>query len=147
MADWRTIGRPGAMHLPPFHSMGAMFQLLVPLANAGSVSLYPPTSFADTKKAPIAPTSDNIQEHCQRTNVSAIIVTPNFIETWVNESESVQWLKTLEFVVCQLPQADKSTKIYLSLSSLGFWGWPAFFHFRKQDRRGGCQDNTRLRWH
>lgn len=130
VADWRAIGRPGAMHLPPFHSMGAVFQLLVPLANAGSVALYPPTSFSDHKKPPIAPTSDNIQEHCQRTNVSAIIVTPNFIETWASQPKSVQWLKTLEFVVCQFPKADQIGKIYLSQSSPGVWGWPAFFSVR-----------------
>ncbi|KAF7968546.1 hypothetical protein HWV62_30169 [Athelia sp. TMB] len=97
--EWRTIGRPGVMHLPPFHSLAFVLQLLVPLANASSVALYPPMAYSDHAKPPVIPTPENIKEHCQRTNVTATVVIPSFLETWCHEVESVQWLKTLDFVI------------------------------------------------
>jgi acyl-CoA synthetase (AMP-forming)/AMP-acid ligase II len=91
--------RTAVMHLPSFHTLGIIFQLYAPLASVSSISVYPPTSFTDHTKAPVLPTSDNIVEHSKNTQANAAIVVPTFIEIWSSQSENVDWLKTLQFIV------------------------------------------------
>lgn len=102
--DFRSLdGQTAVMHLPPFHTFGICLQLLVPLSALYPICVYPPTSFDDPTKAPIIPTSHNIIEHSKRTNATMAVVVPIFLEMWSREPESVEWLKTLKFVVSTIP--------------------------------------------
>ncbi|KZP33068.1 acetyl-CoA synthetase-like protein [Athelia psychrophila] len=98
VTDLRHISRISGMHHPPFHGGGLTADFLAPLCSLTSVSLYPPTSFYDHAKAPVAPTSDNIIEHCERTGVTGLYAAPSFIEMWACEPESIEWLKTKDFL-------------------------------------------------
>lgn len=87
------------MHLPPFHTLGINMQLFVPLASVTTVALYPPTSLTDHNTPPAAPTTDTAMEHSKRTGVTALMAVPSFLETWSLDAESVEWMKSLDFVV------------------------------------------------
>lgn len=87
------------MHLPPFHTIGIMLQLFVPLAGPVTVALYPPTSLMDHNTPPAAPTTDTAMEHSKRTGVTAVLAVPSFLETWSLDAESVEWMKSLDFIV------------------------------------------------
>ncbi|KZP33662.1 acetyl-CoA synthetase-like protein [Athelia psychrophila] len=99
MVDYRQISCIGAMHLPAFHALGTIMHLIVPLSSITTVALYPPTSRGEQTEAPVIPTSKNIPEHCKRTDVNVIVAVPSFLETWIQETESIEWLRTLQFVV------------------------------------------------
>lgn len=125
IVDLRYSPRMGMMHFPPFHLIGVVAQILVPLAAVTCVALYPPTSFADPAAATIIPTSDNIMEHCKRTNVTAVLAVPTFLEAWVSEPESVQWLRSLQFIVRprKLVRLDPSS-LLIALTSQAYGGGP-----------------------
>ncbi|KZP33250.1 putative nonribosomal peptide synthetase [Athelia psychrophila] len=99
MVDYRQISCMGAMHLPAFHALGTIMHLIVPLSSVTTVALYPPTSRSGQTEPPVIPTSDNIPEHCKRTGVKVIVAVPSFLEKWIQETESIEWLRTLQFVV------------------------------------------------
>ena len=100
VTDFRSpTRRIAVMHLPSFHTLGIICQLYIPLASVVAISVYPPTSFADHTKAPVIPTSDNIVEHAKNTQANAAVVVPTFLEIWSSQSENVEWLKTLQFIV------------------------------------------------
>ena len=100
MTDFRELSCVGTMHLPAFHALGTIMHFIVPLSSITTVALYPPTSLADHTRLPIIPSSDNIIEHCNRTDVDVLVAVPSFLETWNVEPASIEWLKTLHFVVC-----------------------------------------------
>ena len=86
------------MHLPPFHTLGFMVQILYALRSCTTVALYPPiTRRADM--LPIMPTPQNILDHVQRTKSSGIITIPSIIQAWSQDPKAVDFLKSLEFVV------------------------------------------------
>lgn len=91
--------RAAVMHLPPFHTLGIVMQLYVPLNAVSPACIYPPTSFDDHTKPPVIPTSDNVMEHSKRLRTNICVVVPTFLERWVSEPESLEWLKTLTVVV------------------------------------------------
>ncbi|KAF7968306.1 hypothetical protein HWV62_2396 [Athelia sp. TMB] len=99
MIDFRELLCVGTMHLPAFHALGTIMHFIVPLSSITTVALYPPTSLTDPTKLPIIPSSDNIIEHCNRTGVDVLVAVPSFLETWNVEPASIEWLKTLHFVV------------------------------------------------
>ena len=89
------------MHLPPFHTLGFMVQILYALRSCTTVALYPPV----TKRPdmlPIMPTPQNILDHTRRTKSTGIITIPSIIQIWSQDSRSVDFLKSLEFVVRSL---------------------------------------------
>ena len=89
------------MHLPPFHTLGFMVQILYALRSCTTVALYPPV----TKRPdllPIMPTPQNILDHTQRTKSNGIITIPSIIQVWSQDPPSVNFLKSLEFVVKRL---------------------------------------------
>ena len=100
VTDYRSPTlRVAVMHLPSFHTLGIICQLYIPLASVASVSVYPPTSFTDHTKVPVIPTSDNIVEHAKNTHANAAVAVPTFLEIWSSQSENMEWLKTLQFIV------------------------------------------------
>jgi hypothetical protein len=90
--------RIAGMHLPPFHTLGFMVQILYALRSCTTVALYPPVT-RRPDLLPIMPTPQNILDHAQRTNSNGIITTPSIIHVWSQDPRSVQFLKSLQFVV------------------------------------------------
>ena len=85
-----------------------MVQILYALRSCTTVALYPPV----TKRPdllPIMPTPQNILDHTQRTKSNGIITIPSIIQVWSQDPPSVNFLKSLEFVVKRL-------------SAFGIWG-------------------------
>jgi acyl-CoA synthetase (AMP-forming)/AMP-acid ligase II len=90
--------RIAGMHLPPFHTLGFMIQVVCVLRACRTVALYPPV----TKRPdllPIAPTPQNILDHTQRTKSKGMFITPSIIEVWSHDPKAVDFLKSLEYVV------------------------------------------------
>ena len=86
------------MHLPPFHTLGFMVQILYALRSCTTVALYPPV----TKRPdllPIMPTPQNILDHTRRTGSTGIIAIPSIVQIWAQDPRSVDFLKSLDFVV------------------------------------------------
>lgn len=121
MIDFRRLSCVGTMHLPAFHALGTIMHFIVPLSSITTVALYPPTSLLDHTKLPVVPSSDNIIENCSRTGVDVLVAVPSFLETWIVEPKSIDWLKTLDFVVgpSRFLLLQEITEKYL-----GDHGWP-----------------------
>ncbi|KZP21523.1 acetyl-CoA synthetase-like protein, partial [Athelia psychrophila] len=98
VADMRHVSRLGGMHLPPFHTLGTVLQLFVPLFAVNTIALYPPTSLTDHNTPPTAPTTDSAMEHCKRTGVPTVIAVPSFLETWSLDAKAMEWMKSLDFI-------------------------------------------------
>ena len=99
--DYRDfIPRPriAGMHLPPFHTLGFMVQILYALRSCTTVALYPPVT-RRPDLLPIMPTPQNILDHTRRTKSTGIITIPSIIQVWSQDPKSVDFLKSLEFVV------------------------------------------------
>ena len=99
--DYRDfIPRPriAGMHLPPFHTLGFMVQILYALRSCTTVALYPPVT-RRPDLLPIMPTPQNILDHTRRTKSTGIITIPSIIQVWSQDLKSVDFLKSLEFVV------------------------------------------------
>jgi len=89
------------MSLPPFHTMGIYTQVIYPLYCLNCIGVFPPTVVSKAS-FPIMATPANILEHTARTKSNAIITVPAFIQIWAQSKESIDLLKTLEFVVSNL---------------------------------------------
>lgn len=75
-----------------------MVQILYALRSCTTVALYPPV----TKRpdlSPIMPTPQNILDHTRRTKSTGIITIPSIIQVWSQDLESIDFLKTLQFLV------------------------------------------------
>ena len=89
------------MHFPPFHSLGFTVHNLCALRSCTTAALYPPV----TKRPdllPIMPTPQNILDHTRRTKSTGITAIPSIIQIWSQDPRSVDFLKSLEFVVRRL---------------------------------------------
>lgn len=102
----RYSSRHAVMFLPSFHIAGPTMQLYVPLVSITTACLYPPMSLLDHTKAPVIPTSDNIIEHSKRLDATSVLSVPSFLERWSSEPDSLEWLKTLSFVVSMFASQD-----------------------------------------
>lgn len=87
------------MALPAFHTLGIYSQVLYTLYGGTSLALYPPVT-TSSDRIPMMPTPDNILEHTRRTKSNAIMTIPALLQIWGQSKEAVEFLKTLEFVVC-----------------------------------------------
>lgn len=99
--DFKPRPRIAGMHLPPFHTLGFMVQILYALRSCTTVALYPPVT-KRTDLLPIMPTPQNILEHTRRTKSTGIITIPSIIQIWSQDPRSVDFLKSLKFVVRRL---------------------------------------------
>ncbi|KAJ7193227.1 putative aminoadipate reductase [Mycena pura] len=84
-------------HLPPFHAMGMLTQLIYPIFNGGTACIYPPVSTDTEYKIPISSTPENALENAQRARASGITAVPAFLMQW-QSTEHVEYLKTLNVV-------------------------------------------------
>ncbi|KAF7341016.1 Acetyl-CoA synthetase-like protein [Mycena sanguinolenta] len=84
-------------HLPAFHAMGMITQILFPILNGGTACLYPPASTATKHITPPIPTAENAIENAKRTNSLGIMTIPAMILEW-QSSEDVGYLKSLNLV-------------------------------------------------
>ncbi|KAL4077414.1 putative aminoadipate reductase [Scleroderma citrinum] len=90
--------RVAAGHLPPFHSMGVLMQLFVPIASLRTVAVYPPTAYHDPSTPPIIANSQITLENIDLTHCNGICAVPAFLEEWVSSPEAVQKLSKLSYV-------------------------------------------------
>ncbi|KAG6823738.1 hypothetical protein H0H92_009184, partial [Tricholoma furcatifolium] len=79
--------------LSPFHSMGIIIQLFVPIYGALSVTVYPPTSGLQNPLPPMIATPYNVLK------CGATIAPPPFLEPWARQPDAVKYLKMLKFAV------------------------------------------------
>ncbi|KAF8546313.1 acetyl-CoA synthetase-like protein, partial [Imleria badia] len=91
--------RIGAMALPPFHALGTIMQLYLPLAYLVTVATYPPQAIRDRRAVPIVPTSDNILDSVRRTHSKVLITVPTFLAQWAVSSQAVEALTKLDQVL------------------------------------------------
>jgi hypothetical protein len=103
------------MHLPPFHTLGFMVQILYALRSCTTVALYPPV----TKRSdllPIMPTPQNILDHTRRTKSNGIITIPSIIQNWSQDPKSVDFLKSLEFVVRKIVSSFQDMSLFFDIN-------------------------------
>ncbi|KAH9932151.1 hypothetical protein B0H21DRAFT_699704 [Amylocystis lapponica] len=85
----------GAMALPPFHTMGVIFQLLSPLATGQFSAVFAPRAPAP----PLVPTPQIILEAARLTRPNAMVGVPTFFETWAHNDEDIKFLASRDVVV------------------------------------------------
>ena len=91
--------RIGSMGLPPFHALGMITQMYLPLASLITAIVYPPQASANRRAVPLVPTSDNILDNVRRTHCNVMVVVPTFLEQWAASTEAVEALTKLVQVV------------------------------------------------
>ena len=84
--------------LPAFHTLGIIVQLLVSLYAMTPIALYPPIA-STPASTPMLPSPDNILEHLRRTHSNCLMIIPALLQTWAQDSNAVELLASLEFVV------------------------------------------------
>lgn len=104
------------MELPPFHTLGLSIQVITTLYGTISAGVYPPTVLSK-ESLPMMPTPSNILQHMVRTRSNAIVTIPAMLQVWAESKESVDLLKSLEFVVSTLQRTffHKFTDIFLGV--------------------------------
>lgn len=101
VVDFRDYLPPlviGCMALPSFHTLGIYFQLLAPLYGIVPACVYPPVTTSEGA-LPVLPTPENILEHARANKVNAIATVPAHLQSWSMSIETVEYLKTLEYLV------------------------------------------------
>ncbi|KAH9944763.1 hypothetical protein B0H21DRAFT_862505 [Amylocystis lapponica] len=83
--------RWGGMALPPFHFMGTVSQMIVPLISGQATALFPPCA----PEPPLVPTPENTIETARRTHVTTVLAVPVFVEAWIRSEENVKFLAGL----------------------------------------------------
>jgi hypothetical protein len=74
---WKDHSRPfGAMAVPPFHTLGVLGLLLMPLSGGMPVALFEPTYPAP----PIMPTPTTTLQTARNTNSAILFLVPIFLE-------------------------------------------------------------------
>lgn len=94
---WLSIA---CMHLPAFHTLGVISQLLHSMYALSIIALYPPTAFTPSQ-LPIMPTPDNILDHIRKTKSESLITIPSLLQIWAQDKQSVETLATLKMIVSQ----------------------------------------------
>ncbi|KAJ7615673.1 putative aminoadipate reductase [Mycena polygramma] len=85
--------------LSPFHALGMITQLALPILNGGTACIYPPASTATKYVIPPNPTPETALENAKRANATGIAAVPATILEW-QSSEHIAYLKTLKLVLC-----------------------------------------------
>ncbi|EKM49837.1 uncharacterized protein PHACADRAFT_154467, partial [Phanerochaete carnosa HHB-10118-sp] len=82
------------MMLPPFHAMGIMFILAMPLVQADAVALFAPQA----PNPPLVPNPENTLEASRITRSNGLVVVPSVLEICSRNPESIRYLATLDIV-------------------------------------------------
>lgn len=86
------------MQLPPFHTLGFVLEVLLPLFSGVAIVLFPPV--VKTPDAiPTVATPENTLQHVQRTKCNALVSIPAFLQAWAKETHAINILRGLELVV------------------------------------------------
>jgi acyl-CoA synthetase (AMP-forming)/AMP-acid ligase II len=88
---------PG-MQLPPFHALGFVLQVLLPLFSGVAIVLFPPV-VKSPDVIPMAATAENTLQHMQRTKCNALVSVPAFLQAWAKDTHAINILRGLELVV------------------------------------------------
>lgn len=89
------------MHLPPFHAMGFILQVALPLYTCAVVATFPPV----VKRADIVPrmpAPDVVLDQIRKTESTAMLILPTYLQAWASDNEAIDTLRKLEFVVRHL---------------------------------------------
>ena len=86
------------MHLPPFHSLAFLVQLLLPLYALTPVALYPPTAMTPNS-LPMVPSPGNIIDHTDATGCNAMVTIPALLQAWAANPRALDILARLHYVV------------------------------------------------
>ncbi|KAF8835574.1 putative aminoadipate reductase [Paxillus ammoniavirescens] len=97
--DIPTDVRIGAAALPPFHTVGVYFQLLIAVVSLKSVSVNAPTSYHDPSASPVIANPQNLLEYLQLTESNTLFAVPAFLEEWVASAHAVKILSSLRCVM------------------------------------------------
>lgn len=94
------------MQLPPFHAMGIVLEVFLPLFSCAAVVLFPP-AVTCTDTLPILTTPESVLDHVRRTGCNAIVSIPAFLRVWAGESDAVGTLRGLQLVVSMQALAEQ----------------------------------------
>lgn len=86
----------GAIAAPPFHVMGIIAHLLVPLFTGASILLWDITPVGTS--VPV-PTPENTIQSLKSSGCNSTMVVPSFLVAWARDEEAVQYLKQMNYVV------------------------------------------------
>ncbi|KAJ7052189.1 acetyl-CoA synthetase-like protein [Mycena amicta] len=89
-------------NLPAFHMTGLMGQFLLPMLVGGTACIYPPASLSNPGlyMIPGTPTAQNALENARRGEATGIATVPSFVLEWVQDAESLEYLKSLKLLIC-----------------------------------------------
>lgn len=88
------------MQLPPFHALGIVVELFLPLFSCVSVVFFPPV-VKSPEMMPTLVTPENVLRHVKSTQCNAMVIIPAFLQAWTNDPESIDVLGNLELIVRQ----------------------------------------------
>ena len=86
------------MQLPPFHAMGIVLEVFLPLFSCVAIALFPRVE-TRTDTLPILTTPANVLDHVRRTGSNAMVSIPAFLSVWAAEPDAVDTLRKLELLV------------------------------------------------
>ncbi|KAG5337476.1 hypothetical protein C0989_009589 [Termitomyces sp. Mn162] len=88
----------GCMALPAFNPFAVVLEIFHPAFTVITIALFPPVYI--TGGIPRTPSPQAIIEHAKATIANALVaVPPVFIESWAKSPETIEYLKSLEFIV------------------------------------------------
>ncbi|KAG5734788.1 hypothetical protein E4T56_gene780 [Termitomyces sp. T112] len=87
----------GCMALPAFNPFAVVLEIFHPAFTVITIALFPPVYI--TGGIPRTPSPQAIIEHAKATIANALVaVPPVFIESWAKSPETIEYLKSLEFI-------------------------------------------------
>lgn len=96
--DLAKVELIAAFPLPPFHILGALLQLAVPLCTGAPIALWAPSLSTPPLPPPI-PTPQSIMATLKRSGCTACMTVPAFLVPWSKDDSSVEFLRTLRYLV------------------------------------------------
>lgn len=102
-----------AMHLPPFHILGVLFHLSIPLGVGSPIALWLPST--DSLASPPMPTPESTMYAIKRAGCTSCAVVPAFLVAWAKNDHDVEYLKTMHYMVRSY-QALQNPVLYIHRS-------------------------------
>lgn len=86
----------GAMAPPPFHMIGIIVQLLVPVYKGTTILLWDLTP--EGHPVPV-PTPENTIQTLETFGCDSTLVMPSFLVTWAQNEKAVEYLSQMDYIV------------------------------------------------
>ncbi|KAH0578600.1 hypothetical protein H2248_003740 [Termitomyces sp. 'cryptogamus'] len=112
----------GSMALPAFHAFGIAYQIIRPAYNVLACAVFPPMSVSGG--SPVVPSPNIVLEHVKATKTNTIFTIPAFIQAWSTSPDSVEYLRSLEFIA--FSGGPLAPKLGDKLASLGLQLYPFY---------------------